>query len=186
MSKNLPLIASAALAAQKATGCPGLLLIAQCALETGWLNSAPNNNCFGIKEYEGCYGRQLLRTIEWFNDSELRWFLSKADGRTAEVAQGATFIGHAGRRKYAVQDWFATFESLGDCFAKRASLFATGRYAFAATKFKVDSDLNALIHAIAPIYATDPHYAESVLAIVNQPDVQAAWKAQALFLGEIT
>ena len=179
MSRNLPQIAAAAFAAQKATGCPGLLLIAQCALETGWLSSVPQNNCFGIKDYPGAYGRQMLKTTEWFNNSEKRWFLTKGDGRTLEPVDrspGPGVVDMHGRSKYYAQDWFATFETLAACFAKRAALFGSGPYGYAAQRFKVDGDLPALVKAIAPYYATDPGYADKVLAIIRQADVQAAWR----------
>jgi flagellum-specific peptidoglycan hydrolase FlgJ len=173
MNEKLPLIAAAAFVAQEKTGCPGLLLIAQCALETGWLKSAPENNCFGIKEYPGCYDRQLLHTIEWFTDAEREWFL-RINGRTAELINPVQTAAHE-RHKYSVQDWFAAFQTLGDCFAKRAEMWDRGPYAPAAEAFKVDSDLPKFVRSIAPIYATDPGYADQVLAIIRQSNVQAAW-----------
>lgn len=169
------MIATAALDAQQKTQCPGLLMIAQCGIETGWLHSAPQNNCFGIKEYAGCHGRQLLHTVEWFTDSELQWFLSKGDGRTAELVHPVQ-TDKRGAHKYAVQDWFSTFASLGDCFAKRAAMWDKGPYAKAADQYRQDNDLVSLVRNIAPIYAKDPAYADQVLAIIRQSDVQAAWQ----------
>src|SRR6478672_2840811 len=86
---NLGRIAEAAVASEQSTGCPAELQAAQCILETGWLNHAPGNNCFGIKSYAGAFGRQLLHTREWFTDAELARFLTSADGRTAEPVEPA-------------------------------------------------------------------------------------------------
>jgi flagellum-specific peptidoglycan hydrolase FlgJ len=179
VARNLDLIAPAARASELKTGCPGLLQIAQCGLETGWLTSALGNNCFGIKAYDGCYGRQLLPTKEWFTPEELKSFLSHGDGRTATLvpSHGMTL---SGRQEYVVHDWFATFATLADCFAKRASLWDKGRYAPAAAQYKVDNDFEKLVRAIAPIYATDPKYADTVLQITSQADVQQAWKEACL------
>src|SRR5437660_12429141 len=83
---NLGRIAEAAVASERSTGCPAELQAAQCILETGWLNHAPGNNCFGIKFYAGAFGRQLLHTREWFTNTEAARFLALGDGRTAELA----------------------------------------------------------------------------------------------------
>src|SRR5207249_1655415 len=142
----------------------------QCILETGWLNHAPGNNCFGIKSYQGEYGRQLLATREWFTDDELARFLSSGDSRTAILAQPVQPDAH-GRKLYNVQDWFATFATLGDCFARRVAMFTAGRYAPFAASHKASPDLEALVRGIAPIYATDPTYAEKVLDLIRNTDV---------------
>jgi flagellum-specific peptidoglycan hydrolase FlgJ len=173
---NLRLIAQAAASSERSTGCPAELQAAQCILETGWLKHAPGNNCFGIKFYAGAYGRQLLRTREWFTDAEAARFLSLGDGRTANVADPVQQDGR-GRKLYHVEDWFATFATLGDCFARRAGMFAAGRYAQFATAYKAGGTLDELVHGIAPIYATDPGYAETVLALIHNADVQAAIEA---------
>src|SRR5579872_7370119 len=86
-------IAQAAVASERATGCPAELQAAQCILETGWLSHAPGNNCFGIKSYPGESGRQLLHTREWFTDTGVRQFLASGDGRTAELARGRDQLG---------------------------------------------------------------------------------------------
>jgi flagellum-specific peptidoglycan hydrolase FlgJ len=174
VSNNLNIIAEAAFLAQKNTGCPGLLQIAQCALETGWLKSAPGNNCFGIKAYTGCHGRQLLTTTEWFTESELHDFL-KDTSRTATLNKSHEHT-LSGRHEYVVRDWFATFETLANCLSKRASMWDKGHYALAATQYKIDGDLTVFVQSVARLYATAPNYAEQVLSIINQADVQAAWE----------
>ena len=171
--ETLQRIASAAVHCERLVPtCPAEIPMAQAILESGWLEHAPGNNCFGIKSYSGEYGRQLLHTTEWFTDAEVKRFLALRDGRTAEPADPGAPARHDGRRKYKVQDWFATFEVLGDCFAKRARLFGAGRYAPIAAAYAEDRDLEKCIRAFAPIYATDPHYADSVLQIIHRAEVQ--------------
>jgi flagellum-specific peptidoglycan hydrolase FlgJ len=70
-----------------------------------------------------------------------------------------------------VQDWFSTFATLGDCFTRRAMMFPEGRYAPAARAYRETANLEAFVRTIAPIYATDPHYADAVLAIARAPEV---------------
>ena len=170
---NLRLIAQAAVASEKATRCPAELQTAQCILETGWLAHAPGNNCFGVKSYTGEFGRQLLSTREWFNAQDLSRFLALGDGRTAAAAIPLQHDAR-GRTLYHVQDWFATFATLGDCFARRAALFITGPYQPFANAYFADGNLEALVHGIAPIYATDPSYADKVLSLIHNADVAAA------------
>ena len=45
----LQTMAAAAVAAERATGCPAELSTAQCIVESAWLTRSPGNNCFGIK-----------------------------------------------------------------------------------------------------------------------------------------
>jgi len=170
---NLRLIAQAAVSSERITGCPAELQAAQCILETGWLSHAPGNNCFGIKSYDGAAGRQLLRTREWFTDGAAASFLSLGDGRIAELASPVQQDAR-GRKLYCVEDWFATFPTLGDCFARRAAMFGAGRYAPFAAAYKAGGTLEDLVRGIAPLYATDPGYADAVLALIRNAGVQAA------------
>lgn len=141
----LPKIVKAAVACERKTQVPAELLVAQCALESGWLAHAPGNNCFGIKFYAGAFGKQTLRTREVV----------------------------VGKDVYVMAD-FATFPSLQACFEKRAQLFFAGRYRPFATAYKLNKDLVALVRGIAPIYATDPRYADKVLAFAQDPEIKKA------------
>lgn len=159
-------IAPAAFAAAQRTGIPAELLCAQCIIESAWLTKfSGQNNCFGIKWYAGAYGRELVTTHEWFTAAQLARFLAQGDSRTATPAAPAQ--AHDGRTLYVVQDWFAKFSTLADCFTRRALLFAEGRYYAAAKAYRESADLDAFVHAIGPIYATDPKYADTVLALAR-------------------
>jgi flagellar protein FlgJ len=164
---------NAAVACEAHTGVPAELLVAQWALESGWGKHAPGNNCFGIKAYPGCYGWQLLQTREWFTDAELTKFLAGDSARTAVLVGAA----NSSRAEYSVRDWFATFPSLAACFDRRAQLFLVGRYKPFAEQFLKDGNVEALVRGIAPIYATAPDYAENILAILRNQNVQFALNA---------
>ena len=53
-------------------------------------------------------------------------------------------------------------------------MFTIGRYAPFASAFQAGGSLEALVRGIAPIYATDSGYADAVLALIGNADVQAA------------
>lgn len=166
------ILTPAAVAAERATGIPAELMAAQCALESAWLSSAPANNAFGIKDYPGSSGRQLLDTYEWFTVAELNQFLSPGDGRTAGGALGSPKAN--GRQLYRVKDWFATFPDLAGCFAKYAHKFTAAPYAPMLAAYRKSGDLSTLVASIARVYATSPTYADSLFSIIRMPEVTAA------------
>lgn len=140
---NLQAATQAAISAEIETGCPRELTVAQWALETGWGRNMPGNNCFGIKHYHGCYGIQMLPTVEYLN------------GKPTNVRAA-----------------FATFPSLEACFIRHAQLITDGlRYRAAWQQYLQDHDLEELIESISKAYATDPHYAEKLEAILAMPEV---------------
>lgn len=146
---NLRAAAKMAYAAEKITGLPGLLTLAQWALESGWGMSQPGNNPFGIKAYPHCFGTQDLPT----------W----------EVRRGM---------KIRRTETFATFPTLADAFLKHNALLVTGKPYFAAYQRYLNEgkrDLEQLIKDIAAQYATDPHYASKLLSVIHMPDVQFEW-----------
>ena len=134
------------------------------------------NNCFGIKDYRGAFDRQLLPTQEWFTDAEVAYFLAAGDGRTASLFEPLQQNAQ-GRKRYHVQDWFAAFPTLADCFTRHALLFTEGRYAPYLKAYREGGDLDAFVRGIGPIYATDPNYSASVLAIAKSTAVAEALKA---------
>ena len=171
---NLRDAAAEAFKCEQATGIPCDLLIAQWADESGWGQHSQGNNCFGIKEYHGCSGTELLPTEEWFSSlSAMEQWIHAMPGRTAEVTMR---VNGRGQQRYNCRDWFATFNSLSDCFVRRANLFNLGRYATYSAKFKQDGDLEALIQGIGPIYATDPDYSATLIRIASMPEVLSAIK----------
>ena len=146
-SQQLPRLAAAAKAAclcEKATGLPAEITVAQWALESGWGASAPANNCFGIKSFPGCQ-TQTLATKEFI------------DGAMQER-----------------QLEFAAFDSLAECFECHARLITEGKpYAKAWASYLGSHDLQALIADLAPIYATDPAYADKLRSILSMTQLRA-------------
>jgi len=173
----------AAVVTEKATGCPAELLVAQCAVESGWLQHAPGNNALGYKHYPGAFGKQLLATTEWFTDAQAVKFAG-GDG-ILEVPSDVTIDLPDGRwirpmntriddkRMYAVRDWFAVFPSLEACFARRAERWKAGQSLPWVKAFHKTGDLTAMLRAMAAGYATAPDYADSLLAVLDKPEVQA-------------
>jgi flagellum-specific peptidoglycan hydrolase FlgJ len=145
-SERLIRAAQSAVACEEATRVPAELTVAQWAVESGWGIHEPGNNCFGIKAYSGCYGVQRLNTAEFINGVEK-----------------------------TVQQEFATFPTLTDCFQKHAMLICEGRpYRAAWQEYETSKNITALVRGIAPIYATAPDYARTLLEVLAMPRVLEA------------
>lgn len=142
-------IATASVECERRTGVPAEITAAQAILESGWLKSAPGNNCFGIKaNSKGAAGSQSCTTTE--------------------------FIG--GEAKRLTQD-FATYNTLADCFADHARLIQCGVYEKAWLNYQRTHDLDGYIRDIAEHYATDPTYATKISSIAHGYNVQIAVQA---------
>lgn len=138
-------IAKAAIACERATGCPAELTAAQCIFESGYLAHAPGNNCFGIKRDHRGSGGQYILTREFLNGA---W---------------AT-----------MQQEFETYASLEDCFADHARLLQHGVYAAAWLRYQKDDNLDAYIAGVSALYATDPEYRKRISAMAHSSTVQTA------------
>jgi flagellum-specific peptidoglycan hydrolase FlgJ len=137
--------AASAVSCERRTKVPAELTLSQWAVESGWGMHEPGNNCFGIKSYPGCSGVQQLKTVEVI----------------------------AGVRTVVARD-FAVFVSIESCFEKHACLFTTGAaYGPAWAHYLKSGDTEALIRQVAPIYATDPQYANKLVQVLAMPEVRA-------------
>ena len=142
---SLKLIAAAAVASEKATGCPAELTAAQCIFESAWLSKAPGSNCFGIKVDGHGAGQQYVLTSEYINGQWEHMPLA-----------------------------FERYDSLEDCFADHARLIQSGVYAAAWQQYQADHDLNAFIAGVAAHYATDPNYWMLITQEANSSTVRDA------------
>jgi flagellum-specific peptidoglycan hydrolase FlgJ len=137
----IALLLPAAQAAQAATGIPASFTIAQAAVESAWCGSAQavqDYNLFGIKADAGWHGATQL------------W-------PTREVVGGQSEIQHCAFRKYP---------SLAAGLEDHAA-FLTGNPRYASA-FAHKDDSCAFAQEIAKAgYATDPHYAEAIVAIIE-------------------
>lgn len=174
----LRVAAEAAVKTEKLTGCPAELLLAQWALESNFGINAPGYNSFGFKSYPGGFGRQLLKSFEYFTIAERDTFLALGDNRTAEV-QVITPDAN-GRLKYQVRDWFAVFESTLTCFLHRAARFEAGRHLpFVEAYFQTKSLPDLFLGVARSGYDTaiPEQYAAALLDRSRRPEIIAALAA---------
>lgn len=132
-------------AAAKALGVPAKVLVAQSALETGWGKHLPtdasgqvNYNFFGIKADGAWQGaRQTVNTLEF---------------------EGGAMVA----RKAA----FRAYDSVGSSFHDYVQFLQSNPRYQAALANK--NDPNAFVRALQKAgYATDPQYADKLIAIMN-------------------
>ncbi len=170
--------AEAAVSVERLTSCPAELLMAQWALESNFGIRVYGHNSLGFKQYPGEFGRQLLRTFEYFTEAERDAFVAKGDGRTADLA--VITPDKNGRRKYNVREWFAVFESTQACFMHRAARFEAGRHLPFVQAYFRTKDLADLFRGVALSgYATaNPEaYTAALLDRSRRPEIIAALAA---------
>jgi flagellum-specific peptidoglycan hydrolase FlgJ len=158
------------------------LLVAQYGIESMCGDAVFGNNCFGIKANSRVKERQLLRTREYFTDSEASAFLASNDGRTCELAQLSEQPSQPrkdGRRLYQVRDWFAKYPSIGDCFNDRLELSGKGKYLLMLSSYREHRDFARFAREMARIYSTSKpeEYANLVIGYATIPEVVAALAA---------
>jgi len=135
-------IAPDAMASARDTQVPASFTIAEAALESGWGNHAPGHNLFGVK-------------------ADARWDGPTTEQRTREFIAGTWTMTFARFRAY--DDWLGSMRDhagflrsnprYSRCFEAADSIAFTRRVAVAG-------------------YATDPKYAEDIIAIINQHGLQ--------------
>jgi peptidoglycan hydrolase-like protein with peptidoglycan-binding domain len=142
-------------ASEAKNGVPALVTLGQAALESGWGESAPRFNFFGIKakETDPEDTRQLLRTKEVFPRPDIKI------PRIVSITPRPD-----GRYTYVVDAWFRAYADPATAFnAHGEFLVRNKRYAKA---FTVAHDPYAFAAEVARAgYATDPSY-ERVLTSV--------------------
>jgi flagellar protein FlgJ len=141
---------------ERRTGMPALFVLAQAALESGWAGAKPGNAMFGIKAGGGWRGeKQLLRTRE---------VLKRADqgGRFPEVVSITKRAD--GKFDYVVKDWFRAYASIADSFADHGQMLRAN--ALYARCFETQDPREFARRIAAAGYATDPKYAESLIAVI--------------------
>lgn len=149
--------AAAAQASERA-GVPALFALAQSALETGWGRHAPGNMMFGIKAGPGWLGKkQLLVTREVFADRNQGHRFPKV--LAIEPRTGGGF-------DYRVKDWFRAYDGADESFADHARLLrGNPRY---GDCFKTRDPREFARRVSAAGYATDPGYADQLVAIIGE------------------
>ena len=134
----IPLVAPGAQAAAKLTGVRASVSVAQAALESAWGSQAPGNNLFGIK-------------------ADKSWIGSVNYQLTQEVIAGKRTTITSAFRSYP--DWAASI-------ADHAKFIRSNpRYGLCFTCKTAEGFASGLQSAG---YATDPHYAESLIALIHE------------------
>lgn len=126
---------------QRASGIPASFTIAQAALESSWGNRAPGNNLFGIK-------------------ADPSWKGPTVPINTHEVVNG---------QRVAIVAKFRAYPTLADSVLDRANFFLQNpRY----RKCFLEKTGEGWARAVASAgYATDPGYADKLIAIMRGRDL---------------
>ena len=140
-------VARIAVHLEQETGCPAQLMIAQWAIESAWGEKPVGHaNYFGIKKADR---HAKCCTVT-----------------TREVVDGKSVVENLE---------FADYDSLEDACRDYAWLITNGApYRAAWERYQQGHNLDALIAAVARVYATDPHYARLVTTIAGQDNVTQA------------
>lgn len=142
----IALLLAPAQATMAVTGIPASFTLAQGAVESAWYSSQQaieDFNLFGIKAIGG-----------WDGDTQM-W-------PSREVVDGVSVIVNSAFRKYP--DLTSGLED--------HAAFLTGNPRYASA-FQHCDDSCAFAQAIAAAgYATDPHYADTIIAIINGHDLK--------------
>ena len=127
---------------QRTAGIPVSFTIAQAALESGWGSRVRGNNLFGIK-------------------ADASWKGLTVDVPTHEVVNG---------QRIAITDKFRSYNSWADCLLDRAQFFFRNpRY---AKCFREATGVGWARAVAAAGYATDPGYADTLIAIIRSRNLQ--------------
>lgn len=145
------------------TGINAYVVLAQCALESGWGEHCPGNMMFGVKDWDGINGNeQLVITFEYsrrFGLTPAQIGLYDIDDVHPVMVNGVQFF------KYTGHAYFRKYDSPEESFNDHChTFFANPRYGPAMS---VKNDPEKFIRLMAPVYAQSPTYADTVLSIMN-------------------
>lgn len=138
--------ATAAVMAERATGCPAELSVAQAILESCWGTAAPGHNVFGIKATDSNATYQV--TKEYLDGT----WVTETDRFESYHTLADCFIAHG----FLLTD--------GKPY----------RDAWQQYREDPQHDLDTLIGGISRRYATDPEYAQEIMKLSKGPHVTAA------------
>lgn len=151
-----------ALEAQKNTGVPFAVSLAQAGIESRWGKSAIGNNFFGIKVSKGWIGEtQKLPTWEYGKTGN-----AAKDSIKDTVIKIIPPTPPEKLYKYRVLGTFRKYTTPAQSFTDHGNFLKTNaRYKNA---FRYTNDANKFIEEIAKAgYATDPNYAKKVKVIID-------------------
>lgn len=135
---------TAALAAAKASGLPAGITVAQAALESAWGNS-------GLSQQAHNY------------------FGIKARGKEASISMETRECNAQGEIRCVAK--FARFYNMQECFEARDRMIL--KLPCYATALAAKEDPESFVRELAKHWATDPHYAERILAVYKDCGLDA-------------
>lgn len=141
------------------SGINALFTLAQAAHESGWSKYAFGFNFFGIKSFSPSDKRQLLKTTEYFKQSDKQF--PEIISITEEIRDGEKWY------KYSIRDWFRKYDTAAECFNDHAQFFYRNRRYKKALEVKEDPREFAKAVAEAG-YATDPNYADLLVRMIDK------------------
>lgn len=152
-----------ALNTQAKTGIDAYVVLAQCALESGWGEHTPGNMMFGVKDWDGVNGNeQLIKTFEY---SRRFGLTARQIGLHEILTIEPTLVNGVQFYKYTGTAYFRKYDSPEESFNDHCHVFF-GNKAFApALAAKHNPEL--FIKLMAPIYAQSPTYADTVISLMH-------------------
>ena len=158
-------VIAAAKQSQSQSGLWASLTLAQWAVESGWGQHCPGNNPFGITFSSSSPASQLLWTHECVANKDVpAWQRSHPELRVSSTTGDKSWI--------EIQRKFAAYPTLEDAFEDHARLLTQGKpYAEAWAAHSHDANPFQFISEIAPIYASDPNYATTLLNVIAKNEL---------------
>lgn len=156
--------------AEKITGVPALVTLAQSALESGWGKSAPKNNFFGHKADRNWKGeKQLLTTSEILPSTD------KSNYKFPQVLSVTPYLDSSGKQRrnsknellfrWLVKDNFRAYPTPLEAFIAHGNFIKNNeRYKKA---FQTDTPEGFAIEVAKAGYATDPNYSNKLINLIS-------------------
>jgi flagellar protein FlgJ len=133
-----------------------LFVTAQAALETGWKIKKDRNNIFGITKGSWTGATNLLLTTEILDTPDKTFTLPEKVVSVEPLASG--------KYRYSVYRLFRAYASIDECLEDHFALLKGSLYAHA---WEYRDDPREYARRIAPVYATSPDYANTLVAVIN-------------------
>jgi flagellum-specific peptidoglycan hydrolase FlgJ len=164
----------AALTSSAASLLPPGVTIAQAAIESAWGSKAPGNNYFGITGH-GDLPDIPLGTHEDLTDAQLATELQS--GRILKLIERCEQLGN-GKSRFIVLRNFGAWSTIAANFAARDHMIKSFPvYAEALQAWLKDHDTEAYVRAFAKHWASDPHYADTIMQVYHTHGLAALDKA---------
>ena len=176
--EHLNEIAAAAIKAEKETGVPAKMMIAQWATESGWgKNKSGDFNYFGITKSARHKNGKLVPTSEDVTYKQFQGFKPEEQKSATEMDGSPLKPNWDGKKKIKMSREFASYGSLDEAMKDYAGLISKGKpYKQAMENYKKTGDQDQFMRDVGKVYATDRNYGDTITKIGNQKNVQDAIK----------